>query len=657
MIVITNRFFIHKAVEDGTFSFAELNECCELTEAEQAQQELTERLAEIKIGIGWPEAREILAIGAKTGNRDLLDDAVDKLNTVKLEKRKLTKKANEEWRKHQKALAKTVERPAADAEPLGRLTEVDDDAVYAELWKAERAGVKLSWGDQYYLRKAQIKEKRDKDPNRRELYDAVQWLNTRHSMVTSGGSTRILFERKNPYGGFDVDHMSQGSFNTKYADINVIILIKTKEGMKAIEKAVANYWLKEPVKRHYDSVVFKPAPVDAPDTSAHNEFNTWSGFSTKPQIGDWSRMQHHIHNNICQRNNEHYEWLMAWLAHMFQNPAEKPGTAVILNSPEKGTGKSKLADWLRKMIGKQHSFLASSPKHLTGDFNAWQERCVFCQAEEAVWGGFKKDDSVLKNLVTSDTVAVERKGIDAFNVDNYTRIMMTTNEKHAARATRGERRYFVLRVGTEHVQDSDYFAAIDEQMENGGAEAMLFDLMKIDYKTVNLRKPPQTDALGEQIAEGLEGVEGWMYDVVASGELVVSESGDKGVHYRRRLKSDDVVLVTKEDAYDSYIQWIKRHRRHPQSYNVFARELSQLFGVIAKRLRGGRHFEFPSLTQLIALFDEKYGIKIELPQDAGENDETRADCEADRKRAWTENGLSPSTHRILVEAQKEKRLQ
>ena len=43
-----------------------------------------------------------------------------------------------------------------------------------------------------------------------------------------------------------------------------------------------------------------------------------------------------------------------------------------------------------------------------------------------------------------------------------------------------------------------YFAALQKQMDHGGREAMLWDLMHRDISGVNLRKPPATAALWEQ---------------------------------------------------------------------------------------------------------------------------------------------------------------
>lgn len=62
----------------------------------------------------------------------------------------------------------------------------------------------------------------------------------------------------------------------------------------------------------------------------------------------------------------------------------------------------------------------------------------------------------------------------------------------------GERRFMVLDVPKTHKDDYEYFKDIMNQMNNGGREAMLYDLMHYDYSHVNLRRIKKTNALLEQ---------------------------------------------------------------------------------------------------------------------------------------------------------------
>ena len=66
-----------------------------------------------------------------------------------------------------------------------------------------------------------------------------------------------------------------------------------------------------------------------------------------------------------------------------------------------------------------------------------------------------------------------------------------------------ERRFLVLDVSDRHMQDYPYFKAIGQQMDNGGREAMLHDLLARDIKDVNLSIYPRTPALLDQILSSM----------------------------------------------------------------------------------------------------------------------------------------------------------
>ena len=55
------------------------------------------------------------------------------------------------------------------------------------------------------------------------------------------------------------------------------------------------------------------------------------------------------------------------------------------------------------------------------------------------------------------------RAIDSVTADNYTRVLITSNQGWVVPATFDERRFFVLDVSPEHMQDTEYFAALRDQ--------------------------------------------------------------------------------------------------------------------------------------------------------------------------------------------------
>ncbi len=231
-------------------------------------------------------------------------------------------------------------------------------------------------------------------------------------------------------------------------------------------------------------------------------FNTWKGLNRQRRRGSWALMKAHLRRYVCADNEEHFLWLMCWLAQMFADPAHKMGTCVILVGP-KGCGKSTLGRWLHYIIGDDHCQKVSQHKHLVGSFNKHIRDALVVLVEEALWGGSKDGEAVLKDLVTADSIRIECKGVDSAQYSNFARILIMANPGWLVPAGKGERRYFVLDVmepfGDLPQAEGDaareaYFSALQEEFEDGGPEAMLDELLEFDWKQVNLRKPPATSA-------------------------------------------------------------------------------------------------------------------------------------------------------------------
>jgi hypothetical protein len=75
----------------------------------------------------------------------------------------------------------------------------------------------------------------------------------------------------------------------------------------------------------------------------------------------------------------------------------------------------------------------------------------------------------------------------------------------------------MLDVSDARLRDFPYFAAIQEQLENGGYEAMLWELLYHDLAGFNVHEVPVTAALVEQRRLTLSGPHAWLEQVLARG--------------------------------------------------------------------------------------------------------------------------------------------
>jgi len=127
---------------------------------------------------------------------------------------------------------------------------------------------------------------------------------------------------------------------------------------------------------------------------------------------------------------------------------------------------------------------------------------------------------VLKGLTTEKTMFIEPKNVNGFLWPNRLGIYMGGNDKWIVPASHDERRYAVNKVSERWKQDKTYFGPLFEEINNGGAGAMLYDLLRLDLDGWHPRdNVPQTKALLDQKMLGLNGLELWYVHFLNVGEL------------------------------------------------------------------------------------------------------------------------------------------
>ena len=330
----------------------------------------------------------------------------------------------------------------------------------------------------------------------------LQALNSAHFMSMEGGKTWVYNEYyDNELKRMIVRRSSLKSFKEYHA--NQTISVQQGQTIKNVDIGTA--WHRDPSRRTYEAVVFLPGMA-----TPAGHYNLWRGFGVTPSQGDWSLLQAHIHDVLCDGDDTAAEYLYNWMAYAVQIPHKAGEVAVVLKG-ERGTGKGKLASMFGSLFG-QHALQITSAKHLVGNFNAHLQSCVFLFVDEALWAGDKAGESVLKGLITEDMLVIEKKGQDIVRARNCLHIMMASNDDWVVPAGPKERRFFVLEANSKHIQDLAYFAAIDEQMLNaGGLSAMLYDLLRRDITSFNVRTVPKNTALDHQVLRTLDpGMLWWM---------------------------------------------------------------------------------------------------------------------------------------------------
>jgi hypothetical protein len=349
----------------------------------------------------------------------------------------------------------------------------------------------------------------------------------------------------------------------------------------------ADFWLSHPERHQYiDGIVFDPSGEHA----SSDVLNLWRGFAVKAQAGDWGLLRAHLLDNVCCGHEPWFDYLIGWMATMIQHPGQPGEVAVVLRG-KRGVGKGILGHALARLLG-QHAIYITNRKHLTGQFNGHLRDCVFVFADEAFFAGDPEGIGLLNSLITDPLISIEPKYVDMKVTANLLHVLMASNHDWVVPAAIDERRFFVLDVSDARQQDHDYFGAIRAQLDSGGLEAMLHDLLRHDISKFNVRAVPRTDALQTQQELSLETKWDWWLAVLMRGFVFVSQLGLED-HFEEWN-----TVVTTDLLYQSYLAHAKtRHEYRPMNPVAFGRFMTSEVKALPTRPREasavGEHLRDP----------------------------------------------------------------
>ena len=422
-------------------------------------------------------------------------------------------------------------------------------------------------------------------------------LNGRHAVVVIRGNAYVATE--NPDGS--VDYGTERSLHLLYRNDRV------PAGKDGKLVSASEHWMQSPVRRTYPGGV-----AFAPQGAALGKLNTWKGWAIEPDArGSCALFLRHVREVVCNGNADHAAYVIGWLAHMIQRPEEKPGVALVLKG-KKGTGKDTLVEYMARILGQRHVPTVAHSEHVTGRFNARLESALLLHVQEGTWAGDRKAEGVLKFLVTSPYIEIERKGVDTFNLPSILRMFISSNEDWVVPASEDERRWAVFEVSNARRGDEPYFNALRYEMDGAGPGALLHYLRNYDLSGFNVRKAPETEGLRNQKLATLGNIEAWWFEVLNRGALLAQfDDGEAWANAGQSIGRDALRW--------QYTEWMKGRRfdGEPLGERAFGSRLrSMLPGLDDRRpwAKAGaqrlRHYVLPPLTECRTQFDAWIGCSF-----------------------------------------------
>ncbi len=252
--------------------------------------------------------------------------------------------------------------------------------------------------------------------------------------------------------------------------------------------SVADVWLDAPERRTFFRIEFRPDKTPGEYLEeGHRYLNLWKGFGVQPKKGDCTLIKHHMLEVICAGDKQNFDYLWNLESTWVQRPSERT-TVPVLRS-QHGAGKGRHTDLFSKIFSD--SFLETSrPEDVFGNFNALIANKVLIHLDDAIFGGDKRLMGKLKTFSTAAKINIEFKGKDPIVLHNPRKLIISSNEDFAIPVEATERRYFFLDVANHRIGDEAYFHNLTDEMENGGVEAFLYELLATDISGFNPKQLP-----------------------------------------------------------------------------------------------------------------------------------------------------------------------
>jgi hypothetical protein len=355
-------------------------------------------------------------------------------------------------------------------------------------------------------------------------------------------------------------------------------------------------WMGWMGRREVRAIGFDPTDKENKDI-----FNIWNGYDISEEIAekfDEDEAQpilDHILDCWCDGDEQSFEYVMDYFAHIIQKPWKKSGVVLALRSKQ-GGGKGVIISKLGEIIGDNHFCQNSNANYLFGDFNGQLEGKILVNLDEAFWGGDKKMEGMMKNKITERNQTINKKNKEAYMVSDYANYIISTNNDWFAGTTEDDRRYYCLELNNKYSgrmtkEKEDYFNPIVKAP--AGAFAKI--LYGRDLTHFNPRIFKKTKLLQEQVERNHNPVKVWWHKVLQDGgwdgsekifnywnKLDEYQSGDK---IKNKKTGEEIVGYFKDYIYERY-KMTETEKRGFNSVSAFYRELKQnCLGDLYKEIR------------------------------------------------------------------------
>ena len=352
-----------------------------------------------------------------------------------------------------------------------------------------------------------------------QAMNALQLVQQNFSLLKMGGQFLVVDEGELTQYRLGTIDQELNFYNERNSKI-LIERFLTNQPVPGIPKQVFLQYLNDPNTHVYNEIKFHPKK------QPKNILNLWVPPTIEPIDTPYLEIADFLYSVIASNDSIIFEYLINYLAHLYQKPEEKPGIMVALMSAQ-GCGKGVFMQMLSK-IWSRTTLMINDIESITGRFNLCLERKLIINLDEAMYVNDNAGQEKLKNLITEPYINVEAKHQMPRTVNSLHRFFLATNHEHFLRTSKDDRRLFAVPISSCRQNDHQYFNQLMDIMNNTDQLNGFVHLLKTkNIRDFNVRLRPKTQIHAMQIIRSLQGIDRWVYEILNTKKIGSTNWEDK----------------------------------------------------------------------------------------------------------------------------------
>ena len=353
-------------------------------------------------------------------------------------------------------------------------------------------------------------------------------------------------------------------------------------------------WKRDRKKRMYESLDWIPK-IDYDNSRI---YNTFKGFKLDENYNFYDSEAVDVFINhiklLTNNENESWQYLLKYIAHIFQFPDVLPAVAILIKSYEEGVGKDKLIDIIGSMLGNQYITRTSDMKNITGNNNSSLKNKLIVQLNEVQGKDGYEAKNVIKDLITREKNVINEKYIKITEYSNYTRLFIFSNNVNPISISHNDRRFIVF--NTLKKESISYYKQLNDLLNHENKlKSILFYLKnKVDLSNFDIRNDrPKTSAYKDMADYNTPLIYEYLFE-----------------KYENKQKIINISCNALLQSYNVYVD--KKNSKHHLSARQLKTKLIMTNMIKYKRNSKMRYYEFDSI-KLIQYLVSKYDFeKLEI---------------------------------------------